>query len=623
MVDKSVSEERSWPVLPPPSATYHPALFPKDPMKRTHTCGDLRASHIDQTVTLCGWVGNRRDHGGIIFIDLRDRDGLTQITFDPDLCGATAMEQANRIRSEWVLQITGTVKSRGEKTNANLATGAIEVFVTSLEILNQAHTPPFEIDEHSKVGEEARLAYRFLDLRRPMMQHNLITRHRVTKVVRDYFDQQRFIEIETPTLCKYTPGGARNFLVPSRLHSGMFYALAESPQLFKQLLMVAGYDRYLQIARCYRDEDLRNDRQPEFTQIDLEMSFVDMDDVMAVGEGMAREVWRKVLGVELPAPFRRMTWAEAMGTYGSDKPDLRFGMPIVDLTDWAPTSGFSVFQKAVEAKGVVRALNAKNANEILSRRTLDTLTEFAKGLGAKGLAWIKIGADPSKAEDWQGPAAKNITVEARIELGRRLQVGPGDVLFFGADTEKGVCTVLGAVRNELGRNLLKLAKGDDWQFLWVHSAPLYEWSDEANQWVATHHPFTSPYTEHVDQLGTTPGKVLSKSYDMVLNGNEIGGGSIRIHDAATQGKVFAALGISPEEAQQKFGFLLHALSYGAPPHGGMAFGLDRLIMLICQSDSIRDVIAYPKTQRGRDEMLDCPTPVSERQLKELSLVTRV
>jgi aspartyl-tRNA synthetase len=453
------------------------------------------------------------------------------------------------------------------------------------------------------------------------MQHNLITRHRVTKCVRDFFDAERFIEVETPTLCKYTPGGARNFLVPSRLHSGMFYALAESPQLFKQLLMVAGYDRYLQIARCYRDEDLRNDRQPEFTQIDLEMSFIDMEDIMGLGEGMCRAIWKNILGVELPSPIRRMTWTEGMDVYGSDKPDLRFGMPIVDLTDWAPTSGFSVFQKAVEAKGVVRALNAKNANETLSRRTLDTLTEFAKGLGAKGLAWIKIGADPSKAEDWQGPAAKNITAEARIELAKRLDVGPGDVLFFGADSLKGVRTVLGAVRNELGRNLLKLARGDDWQFLWIHSAPLFEFSEESHTFVANHHPFTSPFPEHVQYLQSDPGRVLSKSYDMVLNGNEIGGGSIRIHDPEMQGKVFAALGISPEEAQQKFGFLLNALSYGAPPHGGMAFGLDRMIMLICQTESIRDVIAYPKTQRGRDEMLDCPTPVSDRQLKELSIVT--
>ena len=591
-------------------------------MMRTHTCGQLRATDVGSTTTLCGWVQNNRDHGGVIFIDLRDRHGLTQVVFDQDICGADGKALADKLRGEWVVQVTGEVRSRGEKNaNKHLATGAIEIFAKTLTVLNQAQTPPFEIDEHAKVGEEVRLKSRFLDLRRPKMQRNLITRHQVTQSARRFFDANSFIEIETPALCKYTPGGARNFLVPSRLHQGQFYALAESPQLFKQLLMVAGYDRYVQIAKCFRDEDLRNDRQPEFTQIDVEMSFIDTEDIMGIGEGMARTLWKEVMNVDLPKPFRRMTWTEAMLTYGSDKPDLRFGMPIVELSDWAPSSGFVVFQKAIENKGVVRALNAKKANELLSRRTLDTLTEFAKGLGAKGLAWIKIGADPSKAEDWQGPAAKNITVEARVELAKRLQVEAGDVLFFGADSEKAVCTVLGAVRVELGRNLLKLAKWDDWQFLWIHSAPLYEWSEDSHAFVANHHPFTSPYAEHVALLGTDPGKVLSKSYDMVLNGNEIGGGSIRIHDAATQSAVFKALGISEEDAQKKFGFLLHALSFGAPPHGGMAFGLDRLIMLMTDAESIRDVIAYPKTQRGRDEMLDCPTPVSERQLKELHIVT--
>jgi aspartyl-tRNA synthetase len=589
-------------------------------MKRTHTCGQLRAKDIDTTVTLCGWVQNYRDHGGIIFIDLRDRDGITQLTFDPDLCGKTAHEAAARARSEWVLQCTGTVKSRGDRKNPNIATGEIEVFAKDVVILNKAETPPFEIDAHAKVGEEARLKHRFLDLRRPQMQQNLVLRHRAVKAVRDYFDSERFLEIETPVLCKSTPGGARNYLVPSRVHPGQFYALAESPQLFKQLLMVGGYDRYLQIAKCFRDEDLRLDRQPEFTQIDLEMSFIEMDDIMAIGEGMVRKLWKDTLGVELKTPLRRMTFAEAMLKYGSDKPDLRYGMPIVDLTDWAPTSGFSVFQNAVAAGGVVRALNAKKAHEQLSRRTLDQLTEFAKGYGAKGLAWIKVGGDPAKAESWQGPAAKNITEAARTELGRRLEVGDGDVLFFGADTVKTVCSVLGALRVELGVNKLALARKDDWQFLWVHSAPLFEFSDEAQAFVAVHHPFTAPYAEDVEKVQTDKGNVRSKSYDMVLNGIEIGGGSIRIHDSETQSKVFAALGISPDEAQQKFGFLLHALSFGAPPHGGMAFGLDRLIMLMAGADSIRDVVAFPKTQKARDEMLDAPNTVTDKQLRDLSIV---
>ncbi len=589
-------------------------------MKRTHTCGELRASHIDTTVTLSGWVQNFRDHGGIIFIDLRDRDGLTQLTFDPDICGKEASEIAARARSEWVLQITGVVKSRGDRKNPNLATGEIEVFARSVEVLNKAETPPFEIDEHAKVGEEVRLKYRFLDLRRPTMQKNLMLRHRAVKTVRDYFDANRFLEIETPILCKSTPGGARNYLVPSRVHPGSFYALAESPQLFKQLLMVGGYDRYMQIARCFRDEDLRVDRQPEFTQIDIEMSFIDLEDIMAIGEGMVQKLWKEVLGIDLKMPLRRMTWAEAMTSYGSDKPDLRFAMPIVELTDWAPTSGFTVFQNAVAAGGVVRALAAKKATEILSRRTLDQLTEFVKGFGAKGLAWIKVQGDPAKAESWQGPAAKNITEAARIDLAKRLEVSDGDVLFFGADTVKTVCSALGALRVELGVNKLSLARKDDWQFLWVHSAPLFEYSDEAQAFVAVHHPFTAPYAEDVGKIQSDRGNVRSKSYDMVLNGTEIGGGSIRIHDSETQGKVFTALGISPEDAQQKFGFLLHALSFGAPPHGGMAFGLDRLIMLMTGSESIREIVAFPKTQKARDEMVDAPNPVTEKQLRELQLV---
>jgi len=585
-------------------------------MLRTHTCGELRATHIESTVTLCGWVQHYRDHGGIIFIDLRDRDGITQITFDPDICGPDMSAIAAKARGEWVLQASGVVKSRGDKANPNLATGAIEVFAKTVTVLNQAETPPFELDAHAKVGEEIRLKYRFLDLRRPQMQKNLMLRHRAVKLVRDYFDANRFLEVETPILCKSTPGGARNFLVPSRVHGGTFFALAESPQLFKQLLMVGGYDRYMQIAKCFRDEDLRADRQPEFTQIDIEMSFITMEDIMGIGEGMVVRLWKELLGHDIPMPLRRMAFDEAMLTYGSDKPDLRFALPIIDLTDWAPTSGFSVFQNAVAAGGVVRALNAKNATEALSRRTLDDLTVFVKGFGAKGLAWIKV-----QNGEWQGPAAKNITAEAKAELGKRLNVADGDVLFFGADTVKTVCSALGALRVELGVNRLGLAKKDDWQFLWVHSAPLFEWSEEANAFVAVHHPFTAPYKEDLDRIDSDRGHVRSQSYDMVLNGVEIGGGSIRIHDAPTQGRVFKALGISEADAQQKFGFLLHALSFGAPPHGGMAFGLDRLIMLMAGAETIREIVAFPKTQRARDEMLDAPNTVTDKQLRELHIVT--
>ncbi|TVR44479.1 MAG: aspartate--tRNA ligase [Planctomycetota bacterium] len=584
--------------------------------QRTHSCGALRGSDVEQTVLLQGWVQNRRDHGGIIFIDLRDREGLTQITFDPDICGADTHALADRLRSEWVIAIEGTVKSRGSNLNANLATGEIEVFASGLTILNRAKTPPFQIDEHSKVGEETRLRHRFLDLRRPQVQHALISRHRITKVIRDYFDEHGFLDVETPILCKSTPEGARDYLVPSRVHPGHFFALPQSPQLFKQLLMVAGYDRYMQIARCFRDEDLRADRQPEFTQVDIEMSFVDMPTVMDITEGMIQRLWREVLGINLP-PVRHMEYADAMARYGSDKPDLRYGMEIVELSDWAPDSGFVVFQRGVEQGGVCRGFNAKGSAEILSRRNLDYLDkQFVRDYGAKGLAWIKVSGG-----EWQGPAAKNISAAAREELAKRLQVEDGDTLFFGADKRSIVEASLGAVRVELGTKLLGLTNPEQWEFVWVHSAPMFEYDEESRRWASIHHPFTAPYPEHLPLLESDPGACKSLSYDLVLNGVEIGGGSIRIHDTQVQSQVFRALGINAEEARDKFGFLLDALELGAPPHGGLAFGLDRLVMLMLHLDSIRDCIAFPKTQRAMDLMLNAPSTVDERQLRELHIVT--
>ena len=586
-------------------------------MTRTHSCGALRAEHIDQTVTLAGWVQNFRDHGGVVFVDLRDRFGVTQITFDAEICGEDIRDQAERIRSEWVLEVTGTVKSRGDNANDRMATGAIEVYATALTVHNKAKTPPFEIDEHAKVGEEVRLRYRYLDLRRPAMQRQFVMRNRVTKIVRDYLDEAEFLDIETPILCKSTPEGARDYLVPSRVNPGEFYALPQSPQIFKQLLMVSGYDRYYQIAKCFRDEDLRADRQPEFTQIDIEMSFGDMTAVMDIAEGLAQRIWREVLDVELPK-IRHMDFAEAMLKYGSDKPDLRYGMEIVDLTDWAPSSGFIVFERGVASGGICRGFNAKGSVDALSRRNLDYLDkQFVRDYGAKGLAWIKV----SHEGEWQGPAAKNITEAARADLTERLQVEPGDVLFFGADKQNIVEATLGAVRVELGTKLLQLTTPDQWEFLWVHSAPMFEFDEDSNRYVSVHHPFTAPYPEDLEKLASAPGEARSQSYDLVLNGVELGGGSIRIHDPEVQEAAFRALGIDEAEAREKFGFLLDALQFGAPPHGGLAFGLDRLIMLITGAESIRDVIAFPKTQKATDVMSEAPSPVADKQLQELHILS--
>ncbi len=586
-------------------------------MKRTHSCGALRGTDTGTTVSLSGWIHNRRDHGGVIFVDLRDREGLTQVTFDADVCGPEVHERADRLRGEWVIAITGKVESRGENVNPNLPTGEIEVYATELTVLAKAETPPFELDEYAKVGEEVRLRHRYLDLRRSAVQQRFLLRHRATKMIRDYFDAAGFLDIETPILCKSTPEGARDYLVPARVHPGAFYALPQSPQLFKQLLMVGGFDRYMQIARCFRDEDLRAERQPEFTQVDVEMSFVEMDDVMAMAEGLFRRLWQELRGHDI-GTVPRMSYDEAMLRYGSDKPDLRFGMEIAELSDWAPDSGFVVFQRGVAEGGVCRGFNAKGAADKLSRRNLDYLDkQFVRDYGAKGLAWIKIGADGA----WQGPAARNITDAAKQELTRRLEVEPGDVLFFGADKHRIVEATLGAVRVEVGVNLLQVAAADDWQFLWVHSAPMFEYDEEGQRYLSVHHPFTAPYPDHLERLETEPARCLSQSYDLVLNGVELGGGSIRIHDPAVQQRVFAALKIDAAEAQEKFGFLLEALKYGAPPHGGIAFGLDRVVMQLAGTESIRDVIAFPKTQKASDLMSEAPSAVSPEQLKELHIVS--
>jgi aspartyl-tRNA synthetase len=582
-------------------------------MNRTHTCGELRASHVGSTVTLSGWIQNYRDHGEhLIFIDLRDRYGLTQVTFDPDICGDAVHDLADKLRHEWVVEITGEVRSRGGMVNSKLPTGEIEVFAKALTVLNKAETTPFEISEHVKVNEELRLQYRYLDLRRTSVQKQIITRHRVTKVVRDYFDENGFLDIETPILGKSTPEGARDYLVPSRVSPGSFYALPQSPQLFKQLLMVAGYDRYMQIAKCFRDEDLRADRQPEFTQIDIEMSFISMQDIMDVAEGAVRRVWKDVAGVELPGKIRHMEFSEAMARYGSDKPDLRFDLPIQDVTEWAKTCGFVVFQGPATSGGVVRLINAKGAADKITRNDLDKLTDYVRKLGAKGLAWIKV-----QKGEWNGPAAKNISPEVRSELAKIAGVEDGDVLFFGADKRKNVESVLGALRVKLGNETLKLVRKGQWEFLWVHSAPMFEWDDETSRYYAVHHMFTAPYYEELDKIESDPANVRTQSYDLVLNGVEMGGGSIRIHSPEVQARVFKALNMGEEEARAKFGYLLDALKYGAPPHGGLAFGLDRMVMLLLEIDTIRDIIAFPKTASASDLMTESPSEVSPEQLKEL------
>jgi aspartyl-tRNA synthetase len=613
-----------------------------DELKRTHDCGALRAAQAGETVVLFGWVATYRDHGQCVFIDLRDREGITQIVFDPELGGhgelpVKAHELARELRNEWVIGVRGVVKNRGSNVNAKMPTGEIEVHAVELTVFNKSDTPPFQIAESIDTGEEKRLQYRYLDLRRPPLQKTLRVRHRINQVVRRYFDEQGFLELETPIMVKYTPGGARNFLVPSRMSAGKFYALAESPQLFKQLYMVAGFEKYFQIVKCFRDEALRLDRQPEFTQIDVEMSFVNQDDVFRAIEGLVFRVWKEVLGIDLhtlypSGRFPQLPFEESMGKYGNDKPDLRFGLPHTDLTDvvvehggggvpfWKPiadkfTSG--QYRRDLPAE-IVKALRipGEMASK-LSRTEVDKLEEFVKSMGAKGLARAKVDAEGA----WlQSPLAKTVTPELRAAINARVGAEDGDLLFFQFGREAAVQTVLANLRTHLAKRLGLIPEsghGGQWNFLWVVNPPLFEYDEDTKGWVAAHHAFTRPHDDCVAMLETDPGKVLCWRYDLVLNGFEIGGGSIRLHDPEVQAKVFRALGISDEDAKSKFGFLLEALRLGAPPHGGIAIGMDRLAMLLSGAESLRDVIPFPKTQKGTDLMTDAPNPVSPEQLVEL------
>lgn len=582
---------------------------------RTDYCGAINTRHLGRTITLCGWVHRRRDHGGVIFIDLRDREGLVQIVCDPE--NAAAFSIAEKIRNEFVLEATGTVRHRPEGTvNRGILSGEIEVLVNTIEILNPSLTPPFQMDDDN-LSEVIRLEYRYLDLRRPIMQHNIRLRHKVTMSVRSFLDQHGFIDMETPMLTKSTPEGARDYLVPSRVNAGCFFALPQSPQLFKQLLMVSGFDRYYQITRCFRDEDLRADRQPEFTQIDIETSFLQEDDIMNLMEDMICRLFAEVIHVNLPDPFPRISYADAMFRYGSDKPDLRIPLEFTELTDLMQDVPFQVFRDvAQKSGGRVAALRIPAGGE-LSRKEIDEYTQFVGIYGAKGLAYIKINDLTKGMEGLQSPILKFLPEPVVQSILERTQAQNGDLIFFGADKAKIVNDALGALRVKIGHE--RGLATNSWQPLWVVDFPMFEWDEEEKRWQALHHPFTAPNQSHEDSLTTDPGKVLSRAYDMVLNGMEIGGGSIRIHRKDVQSKVFQALNISDEEAKLKFGFLLEALQYGAPPHGGMAFGLDRIVAMMTGADSIRDVIAFPKTQRAQCLLTQAPSTVEEKQLRELHI----
>ena len=582
-------------------------------LHRTCRCAEVTTQMVSSEVTLMGWVQKARDKGGIIFVDLRDRSGIMQLIFENGSIDEEGFAKAGKLRSEFVIAVTGTVEKRGGAVNENLATGEIEVRAKSLRVLSEAEVPPFPVEENSKTKEDVRLKYRYLDLRRPDLQRNLILKSRVMQLTRSFFTNEGFLEIETPMLGKSTPEGARDYLVPSRVHPGCFYGLPQSPQLYKQLLMCSGYDRYIQIARCFRDEDLRADRQPEFTQIDMELSFVDVDDVIDVNERYLSYLFKEVLGIDVKLPIERITWQEAMDRFGSDKPDMRFGMELHDVSDIVKNCGFSVFTGALEAGGSVRGINAEGQGS-MPRKKIDKLVEFAKGYGAKGLAYIAIAEDGTRKSSF----AKFMTDEEMDALVAAMDGKAGDLLLFAADKKKLVYDVLGALRLELAKQMDLLDK-NEYRFVWVTEFPLLEWSEEENRFTAMHHPFTMPMDEDIPLLDTDPGAVRAKAYDIVLNGNEIGGGSVRIHQDDIQERMFKELGFTPEAAHEQFGFLLDAFKYGVPPHAGLAYGLDRLVILIAKVDSIRDVIAFPKVKDASCLMTQAPQRVSEAQLDELGL----